>query len=324
MDALMKPFRAQQAQLASIMEPFRAQQAQIDALMKPFRAQQAQLASIMEPFRAQQAQMDALMKPFRAQQAQLASIMEPFRAQQAQMDALMKPFRAQQAQLASIMEPFRAQQAQIDALMKPFKEQQTHIEQLFKPLSEYLTGGNFERLWLDANGSLSFEGSVIEVDSLNDCFDEIITHSAESTVTPDAFSQWFNSLNEKVKAIVVFFLLPYCISIFANFTTPIYEIWWQQLSLIDQRSAKKEVVKEANKSYDFSELHDYRFVVATVLHVRESGSKNSEIIAELHIGKTVKVINKLKRWTLVEYFDENSGQLEQGWVFSRYLEKFSK
>ncbi len=278
--------------------------------MKPFRAQQAQLASIMEPFRAQQAQIDALMKPFRAQQAQLVSIMEPFRAQQTQIDELMQPFRAQQAQLASIMEPFRAQQAQIDALMKP--------------LSEYLTSGNFERLGLDANGSLSFEGSVIEVDSLKNCFDEVITHSAESTVTPDAFSQWFNSLNEKVKAIVVFFLLPYCISIFANFTTPIYEIWWQQLSLIDQRSAKKEVVKEANKSYDFSELHDYRFVVATVLHVRESGSKNSEIIAELYIGKTVKVINKLKRWTLVEYYDENSGQLEQGWVFSRYLEKFSK
>ncbi|HCE4574274.1 SH3 domain-containing protein [Vibrio parahaemolyticus] len=269
-----------------------------------------QIDSYLQIFRAQQAQMDALMKPFRAQQAQLASIMEPFRAQQAQIDALMKPFRAQQAQLVSIMEPFRAQQAQIDALMKP--------------LSEYLTSGNFERLGLDANGSLSFEGSVIEVDSLKNCFDEVITHSAESTVTPDAFSQWFNSLNEKVKAIVVFFLLPYCISIFANFTTPIYEIWWQQLSLIDQRSAKKEVVKEANKSYDFSELHDYRFVVATVLHVRESGSKNSEIIAELYIGKTVKVINKLKRWTLVEYYDENSGQLEQGWVFSRYLEKFSK
>ncbi|WP_330944765.1 SH3 domain-containing protein [Vibrio diabolicus] len=297
-------------QIDSYLQIFRAQQAQMDALMKPFRAQQAQLASIMEPFRAQQAQIDALMKPFRAQQAQLVSIMEPFRAQQTQIDELMQPFRAQQAQLASIMEPFRAQQAQIDALMKP--------------LSEYLTSGNFERLGLDANGSLSFEGSVIEVDSLKNCFDEVITHSAESTVTPDAFSQWFNSLNEKVKAIVVFFLLPYCISIFANFTTPIYEIWWQQLSLIDQRSAKKEVVKEANKSYDFSELHDYRFVVATVLHVRESGSKNSEIIAELYIGKTVKVINKLKRWTLVEYYDENSGQLEQGWVFSRYLEKFSK
>ncbi|MGR5235552.1 SH3 domain-containing protein [Vibrio alfacsensis] len=297
-------------QIDSYLQIFRAQQAQMDALMKPFRAQQAQLASIMEPFRAQQAQIDALMKPFRAQQAQLVSIMEPFRAQQTQIDALMQPFRAQQAQLASIMEPFRAQQAQIDALMKP--------------LSEYLNSGNFERLGLDANGSLSFEGSVIEVDSLKNCFDEVITHSAESTVTPDAFSQWFNSLNEKVKAIVVFFLLPYCISIFANFTTPIYEIWWQQLSLIDQRSAKKEVVKEANKSYDFSELHDYRFVVATVLHVRESGSKNSEIIAELYIGKTVKVINKLKRWTLVEYYDENSGQLEQGWVFSRYLERFSK
>ncbi|EJR0958168.1 SH3 domain-containing protein [Vibrio parahaemolyticus] len=311
-------------QIDSHLQIFRAQQAQMDTLMKPFRAQQAQLASIMKPFRAQQAQIDALMKPFRAQQAQIDALMKPFRAQQAQLASIMEPFRAQQAQIDALMQPFRAQQTQIDALMQPFKGQQTHIEQFFKPLSEYLTSGNFERLGLDANGSLSFEGNVIEVESLNDCFDEVITHSAESTVTPDAFSQWFNSLNEKVKAIVVFFLLPYCISIFANFTTPIYEIWWQQLSLIDQRSAKKEVVKEANKSYDFSELHDYRFVVATVLHVRESGSKNSEIITELYIGKTVKVINKLKRWTLIEYFDEDSGQLEQGWVFSRYLEKFSK
>jgi len=33
---------------------------------------------------------------------------------------------------------------------------------------------------------------------------------------------------------------------------------------------------------------------------------------------------KNRRWSLVEYVDIDTGEISQGWVFSRYLGRFSK
>lgn len=264
------------------------------------------------------------LKVIRKQQAQIAKAMEPFRAQQAQMAKVMEPFRAQQTQMAKFMEPFRAQQAQIAKVMEPFREQQAQINKLLKPLGEHLLSSSFDSIELNQDGSISFEGSIVEADTLNDCINVITIESDAGDYTSDSFVKWFNSLSYILKTVVACLLMPYCLSIFANLTTPIYEDWYQEITMTDQRSAKREVIKEANRLYDFTELKDYSFVIASVLHVREFGNKQSEIIDELYLGKTVKVVNKLKRWTLVEFFDKNAGEIKQGWVFSRYLEKFTK
>ncbi|HIF9209025.1 TPA: SH3 domain-containing protein [Photobacterium damselae] len=283
---------------------------ELDKSLQVFLKQQAQIARIMEPFQAQQAQFAALTKPFRAQQAQIAALTEPFRAQQAQIARLIEPFQAQQVQIARIMEPFRAQQAQIDKLLKP--------------ISEHLLNGNFDNIERNQDGSLSFEGCIVDVGTLNDCINEITNESDTTDFVLSNLVKWFNSLSDSLKVVVAVLLLPYCVSIFANLTTPIYEGWWQEITTAEQRTAKKEIIKEANQLYLLSELNEYRFVIASVLHVRESGNRKSEIVGELYLGKAVKVISKLKRWTLVEYFDESSEEIKQGWVFSRYLEKFSK
>jgi len=189
-----------------------------------------------------------------------------------------------------------------------------------KPLGEHLLSSNFDSTELNQDGSFSFEGGIVEADTLNDCINVITTESDAGDYTLDSFVKWFNSLSDRLKTVVVCLLIPYCISIFANLTTPIYEDWFQEITMTDQRSAKREVIKEANRLYDLVELKDYRFVIASVLHVRESGNRKYEIIDELYLGKTIKVVNKFKRWTLVEYFDENAEKIKQGWVFSRYLE----
>ncbi|HGS5738735.1 SH3 domain-containing protein [Vibrio parahaemolyticus] len=296
----------------------------LDRNLQVFRKQQAQIAKLMEPFQAQQAQIARLTEPFRAQQAQISRLTEPFRAQQAQISRLIEPFQAQQAQISRLTEQFRAQQVQIARLMEPFRAQQAQIDKLLKPIGEHLLNGNFNSIELNQDGSLSFEGSTVEIDTLNSCINEITIESETTNFTLSNFIKWFYSLNDGLKVIVAGLLLPYCMSIFANLTTPIYEDWWQEITTTDQRSAKREVTKEANKLYLPTELNEFRFVIASVLHVRESGNRKSEIIGELYLGKTVKVISKLKRWTLVEYFDESSKEIKQGWVFSRYLEKFSK
>jgi uncharacterized protein YgiM (DUF1202 family) len=64
--------------------------------------------------------------------------------------------------------------------------------------------------------------------------------------------------------------------------------------------------------------------VASTLIVREIGTTKSDIIGVLHLGKAVKIINKAKSWSFVEYQDSLTGEVKTGWVFSRYLRKFEK
>ena len=118
--------------------------------------------------------------------------------------------------------------------------------------------------------------------------------------------------------------MPYFLAIIANLTTPIYEEWWKEYADYDQREAKKEIIREAHDLYSTEELFEYRFVYASILNVRESSSTKSKIIGDLHLGKAVKLIKKVKSWSFIEYQDSMTSEVKKGWVFSRYLRKFEK
>ncbi len=68
----------------------------------------------------------------------------------------------------------------------------------------------------------------------------------------------------------------------------------------------------------------YRFVVANILHVRNTPSRKGDIIDELSCGKIVKILAKKRRWCLIQYEDEDTGEIKEGWVFLRYLKRFKK
>lgn len=90
------------------------------------------------------------------------------------------------------------------------------------------------------------------------------------------------------------------------------------------QAAKKAVQEEARAAVGSPQLLlDYRFVSAQVLIVRQNPRARSPEIGRLHFGRMVKLLEWKKDFSLVQWTDPKSGVEMQGWVFSRYLNKFN-
>ena len=172
--------------------------------------------------------------------------------------------------------------------------------------------------------------NIIDTDEIDVGF-EINAEVIENTVTElgtvslpankSGILQWYNN-QPPVIQLVIGLILSYWVGVFCNLSMPLYEDWSHIFTDTNTRVASKQVVEEANKEYDITELHNYRFVTASILNVRNKPTINSEILDELKNGKTVKFIKKSKRWVLIEYLCDQTGDYQQGWVFARYLHRF--
>lgn len=70
-------------------------------------------------------------------------------------------------------------------------------------------------------------------------------------------------------------------------------------------------------------LTEYRIVTAKVLNVRQNPRARSPKLAELSFGAVVRLVRKDGDFALVVWLDTSSGAEIHGWVFARYLQKFS-
>ncbi|MBF0706609.1 SH3 domain-containing protein (plasmid) [Alkalihalobacillus hwajinpoensis] len=64
----------------------------------------------------------------------------------------------------------------------------------------------------------------------------------------------------------------------------------------------------------------HRLVIKDNLYVRSNKKKQSNIVDVLNIGNIVRIIEKNRNWTFVEY-ENGDGELERGWVNTRYIKQ---
>ena len=145
-------------------------------------------------------------------------------------------------------------------------------------------------------------------------------HTQESALA--ILLSWLGKSKPAARAILLYILLPYIISIIANLHTPLYEEWWKQFQSTDPRAAKKEIVAVAKTSYRIEDLREYRFVISKILAVRNSPKQRGIEVDRLNLGKTIKLLKWERDWSLIEYSNGTESDLKQGWVLSRYLERF--
>ncbi|MDP1607399.1 MAG: SH3 domain-containing protein [Rhodocyclaceae bacterium] len=138
----------------------------------------------------------------------------------------------------------------------------------------------------------------------------------------DAVVTALQGLGPYVRAVVLYVLLPYLISIIANINTPMHEDWWKSLRGQTNRQAIKEVKAQAAVTYSTADLQQFRFVKRTVLHVHSTGKIRSPILDEIDRGKTVRLLKREQDWSFVEYVNTRTTETRQGWVLSRYLARF--
>lgn len=87
---------------------------------------------------------------------------------------------------------------------------------------------------------------------------------------------------------------------------------------------KKNIKAIAHKSSPHDQLENLRYVNATTLNVRLNPRAQAPKIGELNFGNVVNILKKDKDFTLVEWTGQDSEVKIQGWVFSRYLNKFNR
>ena len=91
------------------------------------------------------------------------------------------------------------------------------------------------------------------------------------------------------------------------------------------REIERQIIICYREQYEPSVLVNYRFVsVRTYLNVRTGPGQKYDTGWTLDHGTPVRLIGKSDNydWSLIEYENTLTGELEQGWVFSRYLRKF--
>jgi hypothetical protein len=158
-----------------------------------------------------------------------------------------------------------------------------------------------------------------------DTLEEVVVGLGEASSPRNIISpmEWYDNQTPSVQ-LIIGLVLAYWINIFSSLSMPLYDDWTYLFEKESTRVASKLVIKAASNEYDVSELASYRFIDASILHVRANPSINADIIDEIVNGKVVKFIIKSKRWVQIEFICEDTGEHKVGWVFSRYLRKFER
>jgi hypothetical protein len=275
-----------------------------------------------------QSRLQEEMKKFLEPQSLIAEEMKKLRDPQSRLQEEIKKFLEPQSliaeQIKKLHDPQSRLQEEIKGLFQPQLVLNQEISKYLHSLTGYLSDPLIGSVFVDDSGSVVVGNETVSVDAITKQVEKLATSSNAGAEFIHALFEWLERINAATRVFVIYLVLPYILAIIANLTTPIYEDWWKSIPISEPRVARKQIVEAANELYQRHELHDYRFVSARILHVRESARQSSAVVDELYFGKTVKLIEKSKRWSFVEYYDQDTNIAKRGWVFSRYLAKFQK
>jgi len=234
----------------------------------------------------------------------------------------LKHHRLLQEQMEKYREPQLRLQGMIFSSNISILEQMKNALKTQSFLQEQI--GLMNDVSINNDGTFSIENETISAESVSACINSIFIDD-ECNID---FIEQLKKLSSPTRSVVLCLLslviIPYIVAICANLTTPFWEGLQKESTSSEPRIAKKEIIREVNEIYSAEYLQDYRFVSTKNLSVHTLGNKNAEIIDELYLGKTVRLIEKSKSWFLIEYQDSDTNELKQGWVFSRYLSRFNK
>lgn len=323
LDEQMRPFRSLQEDVDRLMRSQLELQQQITKLVDPMEKHRELLSDSIDPTAHLKREMGQYLFPRDPFEDHLSQIAREQLDIRKRYEDLLQPQRWLNEQIKDYLEPQASFVDQIRDQFKSYSVTADIASEILTPFNRFIGELAASGIELDASGNLTIDGQLVAADEINSATRDF--HS-DSKLAIDFYRElvdWLSGLAPLLRKAVVFLIVPYIMAIFANLTTPIYQDWWQDYAGQDLRVAKKEIRREAAELYDRSELIGYRFVVATRLHVRASGNIHAEVIDSLALGKTVKVLRRERSWTEIEYLHDTTGEQARGWVFSRYLERFS-
>ncbi|EEF25760.1 conserved hypothetical protein [Ricinus communis] len=129
--------------------------------------------------------------------------------------------------------------------------------------------------------------------------------------------------NPPLEKFLSLLIYPIIVALIFSIINPITDYYIKESLGSEKREAVKKIRKHVLASTnEISELDSYRLVSRKYLDMRSTPSAKSPLLGRLQVGQVVMLIEKRKDWSLVAWSDDENEVAIQGWVFSRYLEKF--
>lgn len=187
---------------------------------------------------------------------------------------------------------------------------------------------NNSETFIEYMSGIVSDDSILPVSPLSE--DEVSTYqnklsNIDRVNSEASFESFFSSLPKKLQSHVAIVILHFILmtlftlscGVTVNLITPTIQDYLFNSSKNDKQKVhdiKNLITVGVNK-------HQMRFITKNIVYLREKPSQKSSIIDELTLGQIVVVQSKNKNWIEVSYQYE-SGEVVQGWVFTRYTERF--
>jgi hypothetical protein len=203
------------------------------------------------------------------------------------------------------------------------------IDDLKETATNILENYSSTGLKIGNDGTVSVLGEMVSIDEINN---EVQSFLKANIYLPaqNKFRDFLNDLIAKIRQLkkpIQFVLTRIILQIFLGVISGLCVYKIVETEVNRPKFSKREIIKKirgiTQQKFDLELLKNHRVVSANVLNVREKPGHQSKKIDELSLGQVVKVIEKKRNWTLIEYHYENSDDIFNGWVFTRYLKRFT-
>jgi hypothetical protein len=170
------------------------------------------------------------------------------------------------------------------------------------------------------DGTITSQGTTFKQSDVQG----IIESCLEDTIQSDkinfetAFNKMLNNienLHPLASKLIIHIILPLFIHLAI--------ILFTSQTTYDYTKLVKNIKKEVQQVTVCKDVYDgYRFVSSSSLTVWSYRNRRSKHIGRLYFGSLVRVLEKKKNWSLIEYRDRGGEVLIRGWVFTRYIKRF--
>ncbi|XPF94290.1 SH3 domain-containing protein [Colwellia sp. RE-S-Sl-9] len=270
----------------------------IEQAMKSFESQQSLVEKALSITNGSSA-IEQAMKSFESQQSLVEKALSITNGSSA-IEQAMKFFDSQKHLTEKAMLVISGSSSVLDAL--EILQQSSVIKQIYPEFLNCVTG------------SIN-ESSFTDYSPLN-----------EETIESDlnGFCEVVKQLHPIIQLILIFFLdviFSQLNSISANLLTPVVEDYLSQSDKTKRENIKNiKVLPRKISDFDTKSL---RFITGNNVRLRAGASTSSVILDEMVFGQVVTIHSKNKNWIEISYEYED-GSFMQGWVFTRYTERFVK
>lgn len=223
----------------------------------------------------------------------------------------------------------------VETWPRPFQEVQRALEQFQGSISSRAAASllrSFESASfnealreLDASGPFDFNVDVRPQaeQSVREMVSEASGQSTPEALLSEILEAIKKIPDSRLQKVVCVVFIPLLLMLISVALAPVSDFYIKKWLEGPKQEAKKQVVEAASAAIgDLRILAEHRFVTAKTLVVRLNPSSRSPAVADLHFGQTVRVLRKQKDFTLVLWTGPGGNEQIQGWVYSRYLNRF--